>query len=178
MFQILKYLINELNSSLYFVNYLVNLGLNQQYVTVNVALDKIESGYEILFKLYEPLPDNISEKTTLWVVEEKVNPYSFSINLDTLITPPAPLMLRGANFTIPISREVNTISTQYGTYSDIVTSLQTSQNNTYQKLLNTLTSSSIAINVDYTDYNNFVFFGSVEQRIDNFYSKINLQTLT
>jgi len=165
-------LINELNASLYFVNYLVNLGLNQQYVTVNVALDKIESGYEILFKLYEPLSDSISEKTTLWVVEEKVNPYSFNINLDTLITPPAPLMLRGANFTIPISREVNTISTQYGTYSDIVTSLQTSQNTTYQKLLNTLTSSSIAINVDYTDYNNFVFFGSVEQRIDNFYSKI------
>jgi hypothetical protein len=165
-------LINELNASPYFVNYLVNFGLNQQYVTVNVALDKIDSGYEILFKLYEPLPDDIIEKTSLWVVEEKVSPYVFNLNLDTLITPPAPLMLRGANFTIPVSREINTVSTQYGTYDNLVTSLQASQNNTYQKLLNTLTSSSIAINVDYTDYNNFVFFGSIKQRINNFYSKI------
>jgi hypothetical protein len=165
-------LINELNTSPYFINYLVNFGLNQQYVAVNVALDKIDSGYEILFKLYEPLPNDIVEKTSLWVVEEKVSPYVFDLNLDTLITPPAPLMLRGANFSIPISREINTVSTQYGTYNNLVTSLQTSQNNTYQKLLNTLTSSSIAINVDYTDYNNFVFFGSIKQRINNFYSKI------
>jgi len=165
-------LINELNASPYFINYLVNFGLNQQYVTVNVALDKIDSGYEILFKLYEPLPNDIVEKTSLWVVEEKVSPYVFDLNLDVLITPPAPLMLRGANFTIPIAREINTVSTQYGTYNNIVTSLQTSQNNTYQKLLNTLTSSSIAINVNYTDYNNFVFFGSIKQRINNFYSKI------
>jgi hypothetical protein len=55
-------LINELNASPYFVNYLVNFGLNQQYVTVNVALDKIDSGYEILFKLYEQLPNDIVEK--------------------------------------------------------------------------------------------------------------------
>lgn len=165
-------LISEINVSPYFINYLVNFGLNQQYVTVNVALDKIDSGYEILFKLYEPLPNDIVEKTSLWVVEEKVSPYIFNLNLDTLITPPAPLMLRGANFSIPVSREINTVSTQYGTYNNLVTSLQISQNNTYQKLLNTLTSSSIAINVDYTDYNNFVFFGSIKQRINNFYSKI------
>jgi len=165
-------LINELNNSPYFFNYLVNFGLNQQSVAVNVALDKIEAGYEILFKLYEPLPSDIVEKNTLWVVEEKVNPYVFDINLDALISPNAPLMLRGANFNIPISREINTISTQYGNYSNIVNSVQNSQTATYQKLLNTLTSSSIAINVDYSDYNNFAFFGSVEQRLNNFYSKV------
>lgn len=165
-------LIDEINSSSYFVNYLVNFGLNTQVITVNVALDKIDAGYEILFKLYDPLPDNIIEKADLWVVEEKVNPYAFNINLDTLISPPAPLMLRGANFNIPISKDINTISTQYSGYNNLFSALQLTQSNTYNKLSNALTSNSIAINVDYTDYNNFSFFGSVEQRLIGFYNKV------
>jgi hypothetical protein len=165
-------LINEINSSPYFINYLVNFGLNTQVITVNIALNKIDAGYEILFKLYDPLPDNISEKASLWVVEEKVNPYVFNINLDTLISPPTPLTLRGANFNIPISKNINTISTQYSGYNNLFTSLQLTQSNTYNKLLNSLTSNSIDINVDYTEYNNFSFFGSVEQRLIGFYNKV------
>ena len=165
-------LIDEINSSPYFINYLVNFGLNTQVITVNVALDKIDAGYEILFKLYDPLPDNIIEKADLWVVEEKVSSYTFSINLDTLILPPPPLMLRGANFNIPISKEINTISTQYSGYDNLFSSLQLTQSNTYNKLSNALTSNSIAINVDYTEYDNFSFFGSVEQRLNGFYNKV------
>ena len=165
-------LLNEINNSPFYTNYLINFGLNQQFNAVNVALDKIESNYEILFKLYEPLPDNIVEKTSLWVVGEKVTPYVFDINLDVLISPPTPLTLRGANFNIPVSVEVNTISSQYNNYSNLVSSLQVSQSNTYNKLLNTLTSQSIAINVDYTNYDNFAFFGSVESRLNNFYDKV------
>ena len=165
-------LINEINSSPYFINYLVNFGLNTQVITVNIALDKIDAGYEILFKLYDPLPDNIIEKASLWVVEEKVNPYVFNINLDTLISSPAPLTLRGANFNIPISKNINTISTQYSGYNNLFTSLQVTQSNTYNKLLNSLTSNSIDINVDYTEYDNFSFFGSVEQRLVGFYNKV------
>jgi len=165
-------LINEFNSSLYFNNYLINFGLNKQVVAVNIALDKIEEGYEILFKLYEPLPNDLNEKSTLWVVEEKVIPYVFDIDLNTIITPPAPLMLRGANFNIQVKQDLNKTSTQYSDYSSLISSVQTSQNNTYQKLLNTLTSKSIDINVDYTDYSNFSFFGSVEERLNGFYSKV------
>jgi hypothetical protein len=165
-------LINEFNSSLYFTNYLLNFGLNRQFVTVNIALDKIESSYEILFKLYEPLPSDISEKSLLWVVEEKVNPYIFDINLDTLITPPAPLMLRGANFNISVKQDSNKTSTQYSNYNNLVSSIQSTQKTTYQKLLNTLTSKSIDINVDYTSFDNFSFFGSTEERLNGFYSKV------
>jgi hypothetical protein len=62
-----------------------NFGDNTQVVVVNVALNKVESGYEILFKLYQPLPDNIQEKNYIMGCREKVNPYSFDINLDKLI---------------------------------------------------------------------------------------------
>jgi len=108
-------LINAYTGSAYFVDYLINFGNNEQVVAVNVALNKIDSGYEILFKLYQPLPDTIEDKSTLWVVKEKVNPYVFDINLDKLIiTAPGP-QLRGPNFDIDIPNQ-NNIATSYQTY--------------------------------------------------------------
>ena len=93
-------LISESTGSLYFVDYLLNFGNNIQAVSVNTALNRVETGYEILFKLYQPLPDDIQEKSTLWVVSEKVSPYVFDINLDTLFIPEPLPQLRGPNFDI------------------------------------------------------------------------------
>jgi hypothetical protein len=164
-------LISAYTSSAYFVDYLINFGNNIQAVAVNTALNKVESGYEILFKLYEPLPDNIQEKISLWVVEEKINPYSFDINLDKLILP-APLpQLRGPNFDIEISNQ-NNVATSYQNYTGLINSVQSISTSSYQQLLSLITSQSIDINIDYTDYNNFIFFSSAEQRLINFYNKV------
>jgi hypothetical protein len=164
-------LINEINNTEYYVDFLLNFGNNQQFVAINVALNTVASGYEILFKLYQPLPTFIQLKQSLWVVEEKVNPYEFDINLDKLILPPATPLLRGPNFDIPLANQ-NTISTQYNNYSGLISSLQSLQSNSYQKILNLITSQSVNINVDYTNYNNFAFFGSAYQRLNNFKSKL------
>lgn len=163
--------INQINSSSYYVDYLLNFGDNQQYVAVNIALNKATTGYEVLFKMYEPLPPEVQEKQTLWVVEEKVFPYIFDINLDTLIIPPPPPTLRGPNFNIPIPTQT-TVSTTYTNYDTALMTLQSLQNSSYQQLLNLMTTQSISINVDYTDFNNFVFFGSAYQRVANFYTKV------
>jgi hypothetical protein len=165
-------LVSEISGSIYFVDYLLNFGINQQILTVNVALNKLDSGYEIYFKLYEPLPDNIVEKTTLWVVDEKVDPYIFNINLDTLILAPTGLQLRGPNFNIPINLEQGTISTSYQNYDNLLNNLQSVQSSSYSKILNLLTTQSIDINVDYTNFSNFSFFGSVKHRLQNFRTKL------
>lgn len=164
-------IIDEINTSPYQIDYLLNLGNNEQYLAVNIALNKVNTGYEILFKLYEPLPLNIQEKNVLWVVKEKVSPYIFDINLDKLITQAPGPVLRGPNFDISIENQ-GTISTQYNTYSNLVSGLQSLQNSSYNQILNLLNSQSIDINVDYNDLNNFVFFGSAKQRIINFYNKV------
>jgi hypothetical protein len=164
-------LIDDYINSPYFVDYLINFGNNIQVTAVNTALNKVESGYEVLFKLYQPLPDNIQDKSTLWVVKEKVNPYSFDINLDKLIIPaPAP-QLRGPNFDIEIANQ-NNVATSYQTYTSLINSVQNTSVSSYQQLLSLITSQSIDINVDYTNQNNFVFFSSAERRLKNFYSKI------
>jgi hypothetical protein len=163
-------LINELEGSTYQVYYLLNFGNNEQYIAVNIALNKATDGYEILFKLYQPLPLSVQLKSTLWVVEEKVIPYQFSINLDKIVTPPPPPSLRGPNFDIEIPNN-GTISTEYNTYSNLISSVQALQQTSYHQILNLMATQSVDINIDYTDYNNFVFFGSAYQRISNFYTK-------
>ena len=163
-------LIELANKVQYQLEYLLNFGNNEQYVAVNVALNKATTGYEILFKLYQPLPLNIQEKSTLWIVEEKVAPYIFDINLDKLVIPTPPPKLRGPNFNIPIENQ-GTISTSYNTYDGLVNNLQSLQSSSYHQILNLLNSQSIDINIDYTNFDNFVFFGSAKQRITNFYSK-------
>ena len=159
------------NTEEYYVDYLLNFDNNEQYVAVNVALNKDPEGYEILFKLYEPLPLEIQEKETLWIVEEKVAPYTFDINLDRLVTPPPSPTLRGPNFDIEIEGQ-GTISTEYNSYSNLISSLQSLQSSSYNQIQSLLTSQSIDINVDYSDFNNFVFFGSAYQRVNNFYNKV------
>ena len=164
-------LISEINSTpTYYVDYLLNFGDNQQYVAVNVALNKATTGYEVLFKLYNPLPLEVQEKSTLWIVQEQASPYLFDINLDKLITLAPGPRLRGPNFDIAIANQ-NTISTAYNNYSGLITNLQTLQQTSYHQILNLMTTQSVAINIDYTDFNDFVFFGSAYQRLTNFYTK-------
>ena len=164
-------LINEINSTpTYYVDYLLNFGDNQQYVAINVALNKAATGYEVLFKLYNPLPLEVQEKSTLWVVQEQASPYLFDINLDKLITLAPGPKLRGPNFDIAIANQ-NTISTAYNNYSGLITSLQSLQQTSYRQILNLMATQSVDINIDYTDYTDFVFFGSAYQRLSNFYTK-------
>lgn len=164
-------LISEINSTpTYYVDYLLNFGDNQQYVAVNVALNKATTGYEVLFKLYNPLPLEVQEKSTLWIVQEQASPYLFDINLDKLvILAPGP-KLRGPNFDIAIANQ-NTISTAYNNYSGLITNLQALQQTSYHQILNLMTTQSVDINIDYIDYTDFVFFGSAYQRLSNFYTK-------
>jgi len=164
-------LINEYTGSIYFTDYVINFGNNNQALAINVALNKIESGYEILFKLYQPLSPNIQEKSNLWVVKEKINPFVFDVNLDKLIVPPPPPQLKGPNFDIDIPNQ-NNVATSYQSYTGLINSVQNVSTSSYQQLLSLFTSQSIDINVDYTDYNNFVFFSSAEQRIKNFFDKV------
>ena len=164
-------LISEINSTpTYYVDYLLNFGDNQQYVAVNVALNKATTGYEVLFKLYNPLPLEVQEKSTLWVVQEQASPYLFDINLDKLITLAPGPKLRGPNFDIAIANQ-NTISTAYNNYSGLITSLQSLQQTSYRQILNLMATQSVDINIDYTNYTDFVFFGSAYQRLSNFYTK-------
>jgi hypothetical protein len=162
-------LINAYNSSSIFDPYLLNFGDNKQAIATNIVLNKVDSGYEILFKLYSELDSSIVEKSSLWVVEEISTPYVFDINLDAILTTPAKKKLKGPNF--------NNIS-RFGLGS---TTSPYSSNfpNDQEGLFGLNASQSININVNYSGvsgesggFSSFVTFGSATSRIQNFYTKV------
>ena len=157
-------LINTYNSSSTFDPYLLNFGNNIQEVVTNIVLNRIDTGYEILFKLYNELDPSIVEKSSLWVVEEISVPYIFDINLDAILSAPTGSNLRGPNFRA-ISPKHNTTSTEYKDFNDLSSDLEGLQS------LNV--SQSISINVNYNGgFTNFITFGSALSRVQNFFSKI------
>ena len=159
-------LIDELNNSIEQRYFLLNLDSNTQFLIVNVAVDPSDSS--ILFKLYEPLPQLIQDKTSVWVTEEIIEPYIFTLNLDTSIIPEDALKLKGPNFNIEVDIKHN-LGTQYENYSSLVSSLTGSS---YQKILNYMNDNSYDLNIDYTLFENFIHFSSAEKRLNVFYDKV------
>ena len=161
-------LIDDKNNSPYLKSYLLNFRNNNNLLITNIALDTTNPNeYYVLFKLYSPLPLNISEKDKFWVVEEISNSLQFNLNIQAQIIPDPLPQLKGPNFDIEINVK-NTLPTQYESYSTLLQFTGSS----LHAILNYLDQTSIDINVDYTDFTNFVRFGSAQKRIENFYYKI------
>jgi len=154
----------QLEGQDYFNEFYLNFGANQIIIAVNALLDN----GELLIKLYEPLPSQFKVKSTCWVVTKIADPVAYNIDLisqieDIIKTP----YLKGPNTNLQIKGEVNN-STNLSSVNDIVT---TSLTSSFQQVNSLLSEKGISINVDYTDFNNFVQFSSAEQRLLNFYTK-------
>ena len=158
-------LINDLNSSPYQKYYLINFTPDIQQVVVNVAIDN----NSVLLKLYEPLSNGIIVKDTLWLAEEIIYPYTFNIDLNSIIIPDPLPQLKGPNFDIDIDIKQD-VPTGYQNYSSLVSSLTGSS---YYRVLNYMNDASYDLNIDYTDFSNFINFSSAEKRLEIFYDKIN-----
>lgn len=164
-------LINTYISSSYFDPFLLNFNNNVQEIITNVVLNKLDTGFEILFKLYNELDLSITEKTSLWVVEEISTPYVFDINLDAILSTPTGSILRGPNFS-NISR--------FGFGSTDTPYLNNFSNN-QEGLFGLNASQSINININYSGiggdpqdsgFSSFVKFGSAYSRVQNFHTKV------
>ncbi len=148
-----------------FPDFYLNLGSNQLYIANNIQLDVDGS---VLIKLYDPLPLNVSEKTSLWVVE-KLNEglaYNAQFEDQAFVSPAAP-QLRGPNYNLSIKGELNN-STENLDFSGILSPNSQSES----QLSSYLADPSIKINVDYTDFGNFVNFSSAQARVENFFEKV------
>jgi hypothetical protein len=159
-------LINEINATPYLRSYLANFGKGIIPVIINVALDTTEDNYYILLKLYHPLPDNLGVKDTFWIVDEIIDSYTFDINLDKLLILDEVPNIKGPNFSVKV--DFNNVSTPYHNHNTLINQLTGSNFNFITHYL----SGSIDINVDYTNFSDFVRFSSAEVRITNFVNKV------
>lgn len=160
----------EIQTSSYYKDFLLNFGDNNIVNAVNIALDKNTDPYSILIKLYQPLPDEFDLKSSFWIVEELSEAVVYEVEIAPDPIPTEIPFLKSANFDL----EVDDSSIKPSDYFNIIGLLSNKSWSSYQDLLNILNRKGIYINVDYTDYSDFVHFSSAKERLLNFRYKVGL----
>jgi hypothetical protein len=155
----------------YYPSFYLNFGSDIQVIAINaVYVEEEGSGY-VIFKLYEPLPIEFDTKSTFWVVTEVADPAEFNVAVN--VTPETVLdstPVQGPNFKIPVKDKINQ-TTPYYNYTNL---LLTSVTSSYQQLKSLMQEKGIQINVDYSDFSNFIHFSSATERLYNFVYKLQL----
>lgn len=139
----------------------------------SLVTNQTVSGDALLFKLYEPLPDTISTKDSVTPLFEVARPVEV---LTTLINEPTTEMplkvLKGANTNVDIHNTYNA-GTALESWNDLISTDPITSKNVLDHYLSS-SNSEVTVNVDYTDYTNFVHFGSAEEMVRNFVYKLQL----
>lgn len=155
----------------YYSDFYLNFGSNVLLLATNVAYTEDNTDSYILIKLYEPLPFEFDVKSTLWMVEKAAESVSYEVDIQV---PPVEevqeFALRGANFNIKVNNSLGQ-TTPYYNYTSLFSSELSSS---AQQLKSWYEDKAIQINVDYTNFENFVHFSSATERINNFVYKLKL----
>jgi hypothetical protein len=156
------------NENSKFISYLLNFSRNQTIQFVNsVVIDEY-----IYVKLKEQLPAEFDINFKCWIVAELKNPYIDKINIVSDNVIQTTNLLSGPNW--QASYAYNTSNdTGLKTWNDLLgTSTQTSQ-----QLVDSYFSGSLSttkLNINYADFNNFIFYSSATERLSNFKYKLEL----
>jgi hypothetical protein len=165
-------LIQQRESSSYFLDFYLNFGENQLAIANNIQLDNQDpNNPTILIKLYEALPAQFNLNSTLWIVTQLETPIAYQVTFEpTPIVITDTIPVRGPNFNLDLKDQVNN-STVSLDYTSLTSTTLTSS---FNQLSSLLEEKEIDINIDYTDFNNFTHFSSVQARLENFYYKMSL----
>tara|TARA_R110000851_G_scaffold16527_3_gene53659 strand:- start:4153 stop:7734 length:3582 start_codon:yes stop_codon:yes gene_type:complete len=152
----------------FYKTHLLNFSRNKCILFVN----SVVIGEFLYVKLYEPLPADILEDFKCWVVEEQKPTFIDNIAIQSVISKKEFNSLSGPNWQANYSYDTST-ETGLKSWTDLLgSSVQTSQ-----QLIDTYFSSSFAgidLNINYRDFNNFIFYSSAQERVENFKYKIDL----
>jgi hypothetical protein len=149
-------------------NLVIDFGFNRISKIVKVRIDNTDPTI-IYLKLYKPLFDDIGEKNTGYFALEVIDPYVDTVILTAEVKPQVVRQLRGANYDLDVD-EWTSNATVYKSWDDL---LNTDALTTQRLIDLTISGSASArLNIDYTDFGNFIFYSSAEERVKNFYYKI------
>jgi len=159
-------------SSSYFVDFYLNFSDNVLSIANNIQLDNQDpTNPTILIKLYEPLPEQFDINSQLWIITILDEPLAYQVtfpDIPIIITDTVPV--KGPNFNLNLKDKVNN-STIALNYDTLTTTTLTSS---FNQLSSLLEEKEIDINIDFTNFSNFIHFSSVQTRLENFYYKVSL----
>ena len=151
--------------------FFLNFGDNNLATGIRIALDDEtdENQFSVLIKLYEALPPQFTAKDTCWISLQTAEAISFDVEFAPKVSKPARVKtIKGPNFEIKGKDSVAN-STVFQNTSNLVNTVLTSSFNELQYILN---QKGAKIDLNYEDFDDFVFFSSAQSRLDNFYIKV------
>jgi hypothetical protein len=144
----------------------LNFGGNRIYKIINQRT--WQNG--IALRLYKPLTEDIIVNDLVSIINELIEPYIDNIQLNSKALTSDSNTLRGPNFDVT-SDYSTTTETDFKAWNDLLnTNLSTSQ-----QIINNFFSGSLSgvkLGIDYTAFDNFVFYGSAAERLWNFKNKL------
>lgn len=160
-------------------DFYLNFGEGNLVIANNILFDGSGDQYSILVKLYKPLPSfvEIDGDFNPWICVLQRDTVGYSVEFEQIIDPiKTTIDLKGPNFSLDLSNQTHT-STKLTNFNELnsPTGLDSSSySSSYYQLQNILDSKGVNINIDYTDFSNFIHFSSAEERVKNFYYKVGL----
>ena len=139
-------------------------------VSYKALNQNVVSTDEAIVKLYNPLPDNISVNDTIGVSAQLQKTYIDKVIIFRELEQDTTEFFSDPNFNIDLG-EGKGSSGDFETW----TSLLDAGSPTQQKIIDRFFSGSlgeIKLNIDYSDFKNFINFSSAQERVENFYFKL------
>lgn len=148
-------------------NLAINFAFNRIGKVTNI---RFQGNDTIFVKLYQPIEDEITEKSWAWFDLEVLDPYVDSVILTNPVSQGSVNYVGGPNFDIDVNSYASN-STPFKSWDDLLNGdLATNQRIIDRTLSGSL---STKLNIDYTAFPNFVFYSSAEERIRNLHYKVS-----
>lgn len=155
----------------YYPIFYLNFGDNKTLIATNVAYSEDADGSYLLIKLYQPLPAEFGIKSQLWIVDKVADSVSFDVDISIEAENIQDInRLRGPNYNVQLNNKTGQ-TTPYYNYNNLISSPVTSS---FQKLSSFYQDKAIQINIDYSNFSNFIHFSSAVERVNNFVYKLQL----
>ena len=161
---------DKLESNSYFDEFYLNFGNNDLLIATNLDVFEKDDKFTVAVKLYEPLPKQYTTKSFTQVVEKISDSIAVRVDVRIVEPPVETPKIRSANFDIEIEQNLST-PTEYFNYDELFSYKVGNSNNAIYSYLN---EKSVSINIDHSDYSNFIHFSSAEERLKNFKYKVQL----
>lgn len=151
------------------LSYFINFGNSKRHLLINGQYNR----GNIYIKLYEPLNDELGIKDTFWLSNEEIPEYEDKIMLFTEKSADLSSLnyLRLPEFDYrKVSR--NNVITGFVNFDELTSLNPSNRNNIISRIFSQSLMEGIELNIDYSNFSNFIYYSSAERRLKNFHYKI------
>jgi len=163
------------------LNTFLHFGDDNMLLTTNVKTDSEtvrSTPFSAVYKLYEPLPEDIETKDSVYIVREILPQLTETVELVPYAQEDEDVLILRVPDSSNVDSPVSNRQTELKSYNDLLTDEARLKKEIEDKFVSG-SEKPVEINADYADYENFINFSSAYKRLNNFKYKLQqLETYT